>query len=88
MCTGTLYWANVGCLVYGYEEEKLLEITGNHAANPTMNLSSRIVLGHGLTAASITGAASRPGSPRQGAGAAAPAPAPGREPRRRHRRPA
>jgi tRNA(Arg) A34 adenosine deaminase TadA len=47
MCTGTLYWANVGCLVYGYEEVKLLEITGNHAANPTMNLSSRIVLGHG-----------------------------------------
>ena len=47
MCTGTLYWANIGRLVYGFEEEKLLETTGDHAANPTMNLSSRNVLGHG-----------------------------------------
>jgi tRNA(Arg) A34 adenosine deaminase TadA len=47
MCTGTLYWANIGRLVYGYEEEKLLELTGDHAANPTMNLPSRTVLSHG-----------------------------------------
>jgi tRNA(Arg) A34 adenosine deaminase TadA len=47
MCTGTLYWANIGRLVYGYEEEKLLELTGDHAENPTMNLSSRRVLSHG-----------------------------------------
>ena len=47
MCTGTLYWANIGRLVYGYEEEKLLELTGDHAENPTMNLSSRTVLDHG-----------------------------------------
>ena len=47
MCTGTLYWANIGRLVYGYEEDKLLELTGDHAENPTMNLSSRRVLSHG-----------------------------------------
>jgi tRNA(Arg) A34 adenosine deaminase TadA len=47
MCTGTLYWANIGRLVYGFEEAKLLEMTGNHAANPTMNLPSRTVLGYG-----------------------------------------
>ena len=27
MCTGTLYWANIGRLVYGYEEAKLLAET-------------------------------------------------------------
>ena len=47
MCTGTLYWANIGRLVYGFDETKLLSLTGDHAANPTMNLSSRVVLGSG-----------------------------------------
>jgi len=47
MCTGTLYWANIGRLVYGFEENKLLELTGNHAANPTMSLASRTVLESG-----------------------------------------
>ena len=47
MCTGTLYWANIGRLVYGFEETKLLALTGDHAANPTMSLSSRVVLGTG-----------------------------------------
>ncbi|RYH07904.1 nucleoside deaminase [Tropicimonas sp. IMCC6043] len=47
MCTGTLYWANIGRLIYGFEEAKLLELTGDHAANPTMNLPSRTVLNHG-----------------------------------------
>ena len=28
MCTGTLYWANIGALVYGVEETKLLALTG------------------------------------------------------------
>ncbi len=47
MCTGTLYWANIGRLVYGYEEGKLLALTGDHPANPTMNLPSRTVLSYG-----------------------------------------
>lgn len=47
MCTGTLYWANIGRLVYGYEETKLLELTGDHPANPTMSLASRTVLASG-----------------------------------------
>ena len=47
MCTGTLYWANIGRLVYGYEETKLLALTGDHPENPTMNLPSRTVLGSG-----------------------------------------
>jgi len=47
MCAGTLYWANIGRLVYGFEETQLLALTGNHPENPTMSLSSRAVLGSG-----------------------------------------
>jgi tRNA(Arg) A34 adenosine deaminase TadA len=47
MCAGTLYWANIGRLVYGYEEAKLLALTGDHPENPTMSLAARTVLGSG-----------------------------------------
>jgi tRNA(Arg) A34 adenosine deaminase TadA len=47
MCTGTLYWANIGRLVYGFEETQLLAITGNHPESPTKDLPSRTVLGSG-----------------------------------------
>jgi tRNA(Arg) A34 adenosine deaminase TadA len=47
MCTGTLYWANIGRLVYGFEETKLLDLSGDHPENPTINLPSRVVLGSG-----------------------------------------
>jgi tRNA(Arg) A34 adenosine deaminase TadA len=47
MCTGTLYWANIGRPVYGFEETSLLALTGNHPENPTMNLPSRAVLASG-----------------------------------------
>lgn len=47
MCAGTLYWANIGRLVYGVEETKILALTGDHPENPTMSLSSRVVLGSG-----------------------------------------
>ncbi len=47
MCAGTIYWANIGRVVYGMTEEKLLECTGNHHANPTMSVSSQYVFTHG-----------------------------------------
>lgn len=47
MCAGTLYWANIGRLVYGYEETKLLALAGDHPENPTMSLPSRTVLASG-----------------------------------------
>lgn len=55
MCTGTLYWANIGRLVYGYEESKLLALTGDHAENPTMSLASRTVLGSGQKKIEVIG---------------------------------
>lgn len=47
MCAGTIYWANIGRVVYGLEETELLELTGDSAENPTMHLPSRTVLGAG-----------------------------------------
>jgi tRNA(Arg) A34 adenosine deaminase TadA len=55
MCTGTLYWANIGRLVYGYEEAALLALTGDHEGNPTINLPSRTVLAHGQKAVEVVG---------------------------------
>ena len=55
MCTGTLYWANIGRLVYGVEEVKLLAETGNDAKNPTMNLASRTVLAAGQKPVEVHG---------------------------------
>ncbi len=46
MCAGTQYWANIGRLVYGISERQLLNMTGNHAENPTMDLPSRTVFEH------------------------------------------
>jgi len=55
MCTGTLYWANIGRLVYGYEEAKLLALTGDHPENPTMHLAARAVLGSGQKKIEVLG---------------------------------
>ena len=47
MCAGTQYWANIGRLVYGIAERSLLELTGNHPENPTLDLPCRHVFGRG-----------------------------------------
>lgn len=55
MCTGALYWANVGRLVYGLSEEQLLAMTGSHQENPTFHLSCRTVLDHGQKTVVVVG---------------------------------
>lgn len=47
MCAGAIYWGNVGHLVYGITEKKLLELTGDDDQNPTFNLPCRIVFDAG-----------------------------------------
>lgn len=47
MCSGALYWANVGRLVYGLTEHRLLEMTGDNPENPTFSLPCREVLSRG-----------------------------------------
>lgn len=55
MCAGTLYWAHIGRLVYGMSERRLLEMTGNHAENPTLDLPCREVFARGQKAVQVIG---------------------------------
>jgi tRNA(Arg) A34 adenosine deaminase TadA len=55
MCAGTLYWAHIGRLLYGMSERVLLELTGNHAENPTLDLPSREVFARGQKAIEVIG---------------------------------
>ena len=55
MCAGTQYWANIGRLVYGMTERRLLELTGNHGENPTMDLPCRSVLAAGQKTIEVIG---------------------------------
>lgn len=47
MCTGTLYWGNVGRLVYGIAEAELLKLTGSDAQNPTLDVPCRLIVERG-----------------------------------------
>lgn len=47
MCTGTIYWGNIGTIVYGMTEKRLLELTGSNEQNPTFDLPSKEILSHG-----------------------------------------
>ncbi|MGD1820901.1 MAG: nucleoside deaminase [Pleomorphochaeta sp.] len=47
MCTGAVYWTNVGRIVFGLTESELLKQTGNHEENPTFDLPCDEVLEHG-----------------------------------------
>ncbi len=55
MCAGTQYWANIGRLVYGMSERRLLQLTGNHDENPTMDLPCRSVLAAGQKQIEVVG---------------------------------
>jgi tRNA(Arg) A34 adenosine deaminase TadA len=55
MCAGTQYWAHIGRLVYGMSERRLLELTGNHAENPTLDLPCREVFARGQKAVEVIG---------------------------------
>ena len=55
MCAGTQYWAHIGQLVYGMSEQRLLQLTGNHAENPTLDLPCREVFARGQKAMKVWG---------------------------------
>lgn len=47
MCTGGIYWTNIGTIVYGISEERLLELTGSDEKNPTFNMGAEKVIAAG-----------------------------------------
>ncbi len=47
MCAGAIYWGNVGKVVYGITEERLLQLTGDDEQNPTFSLPCREVFARG-----------------------------------------
>ena len=55
MCAATQYWAHIGGLVYGMSESRLLEITGSHEENPTLDLPCRDVFARGQKAVHVVG---------------------------------
>ncbi|MEO8155286.1 MAG: nucleoside deaminase [Rhizobacter sp.] len=55
MCAGTQYWAHIGRVVYGMSEHRLLQLTGNHAENPTLDLPCRDVFACGQKPIEVIG---------------------------------
>jgi tRNA(Arg) A34 adenosine deaminase TadA len=55
MCAATQYWANVGRVVYGMTEERLLAFTGSNPENPTLDLPCRDVFARGQKAIEVIG---------------------------------
>ena len=47
MCAGSMYWANIGRVVYGASEKRLLELTGDDPENMTLSLPCREVFAKG-----------------------------------------
>lgn len=47
MCSGTIYWANIGAVVFGMTEKRLADLTGDDPENLTQNLECRKVLSSG-----------------------------------------
>lgn len=47
MCTGAVYWTNVGRIVFGLSEKQLLELTADNSENPTFSLRTSEVIEKG-----------------------------------------
>ena len=47
MCTGGIYWANIGRIVYGISETRLLALTGADDKNPTFSMGADKVIAAG-----------------------------------------
>lgn len=47
MCTGAVYWGNIGRIVFAMSENALFQTTGAHETNPSFNHSCREILSKG-----------------------------------------
>jgi tRNA(Arg) A34 adenosine deaminase TadA len=55
MCSGALYWAGIGRVVFGQTEKDLKAQTGAHEENPTLDLPCHIVFAAGQRPTEIVG---------------------------------
>lgn len=55
MCSGALYWAGIGRVVYGQTERDLKAATGAHEENPTLDLPCTIVFAAGQRPTEVVG---------------------------------
>ena len=57
MCSGAIYWAGIGRVVFALAESELYAITGANDENPTMRLPCREVFAAGQRATAVAGPA-------------------------------
>lgn len=55
MCSGTIYWAEIGAVVFGMSEKRLAELTGDNDENLTQDLECRVVLAAGQRKIDVRG---------------------------------
>jgi tRNA(Arg) A34 adenosine deaminase TadA len=55
MCSGAIYWAGIGRVVYGQTEKALKAATGAHEENPTLDLPCEIVFHAGQRPTEVVG---------------------------------
>ena len=55
MCSGAMYWAGIGRVVYGQSEASLKAVTGAHPENPTLDLPCRVVFAAGQRKVEVVG---------------------------------
>jgi len=55
MCSGAIYWAGIGRVVYGLSEARLKAMIGPHPENLTMALDCRTVFAAGQRAIAVEG---------------------------------
>lgn len=57
MCSGAIYWAGIGRVIFALAESSLLAITGSHPDNPTLALPCRSVFAAGQRSTAVMGPA-------------------------------
>lgn len=55
MCAGTIYWAEIGTVVFGMTERRLGQLTGDDPENPTQDLECRVIFDSGRRPVSVRG---------------------------------
>lgn len=55
MCAGTIYWAEIGSVVFGMTERRLGELTGDDPENATQDLECRVILSSGRRKVEVRG---------------------------------